>query len=508
MKEGFVPGRLSVAKVPAPDARSPRNLCVLHASPELEAPAAPEAPNRQAANTASPPSIAVLLSVAALAISCSDPGPSGTSPTTVVSSAPRGGGSEFWLRRSELSDSPGGPVSRRVEGPIRVEVFPDGFLRSSPGAEEQFEGFLAPSLMETPSDRSGLMLYAQRSTELHFGTPDGPVIGLLHPGAMVAVAPHGHDHWTVAIPRYRTESEQLLLAFTERSTLGLEPRTEVAPVLTGDRLRDHRLLLMLWEEANVGVQALCGDLYLDGFHAKQYYRGVELRGVIAPRDWPPLPEPWGPNRCPPAHIYRNESGYVTYDGRDALDLVTTDSIPASHTLVRPPDPDPLGALIRHGGTIYWLVSAQHGLECQEWRFRPRSAPSWARGAAVTKMYAELGRVADRRRATFSVEYAPSTGQAAPGVIDMFGPHLADGGGSKCGEGLALIAAESDRLYLSPTITVSGAEGVAVAFRKDQVEHWFISKDGCLSARPAAEKAQRMDESTVERFGLRRNCASE
>jgi hypothetical protein len=73
------------------------------------------------------------------------------------------------------------------------------FLRS-------LEGFIPEAIRKTPADRRGLMLHGQRVSELHLDSPAGPVIGRIHPGAFVSVAPQDGATWLVAVPRYSGSS--------------------------------------------------------------------------------------------------------------------------------------------------------------------------------------------------------------------------------------------------------------------------------------------------------------
>ena len=93
----------------------------------------------------------------------------------------------YWLRDAELLDSPGGRAVRTVDAPILIELSQDGGVRKADGTG-MWLGYLPEALLQTPEPGHGLMLYAQRVGELHLDSPSGPVIGRLHPGAVVTVA--------------------------------------------------------------------------------------------------------------------------------------------------------------------------------------------------------------------------------------------------------------------------------------------------------------------------------
>ncbi len=97
----------------------------------------------------------------------------------------------YWLRNATLLDRPQGAPTGTVRGPLLVAPHAEVRVRSVLGGAATIEGFLPSERLTTPADRSGLMLYAQRTTELHYPSPSGPVTGRLHPGAFVSVAPGG-----------------------------------------------------------------------------------------------------------------------------------------------------------------------------------------------------------------------------------------------------------------------------------------------------------------------------
>lgn len=167
-----------------------------------------------------------------------------------------------------------------------MELLAGGKVRSLPGAAEPFEGYLPAEALTTPADRRGLMLHARRVVDLRLGAPDGEVVGRLHPGALVSVAPDAAaGTWLVAVPRYTDANGGPLLAHVERDALGPEPRPIVPPVLPGEVHRDFSLTLWRDDASNAFVnRTLCGDFHVTEDRGRlrvtQYHAGVELTGRL------------------------------------------------------------------------------------------------------------------------------------------------------------------------------------------------------------------------------------
>lgn len=317
-----------------------------------------------------------------------------TDPGGALSAAPAPAPpAPFWLREVDLAAEKGGPPTRHIEGPVRVEVAEDGFVL---GAAENADGFLDPSIMKEPADRHGLMLYAQRVAEMHFGTPDGPVFGRLHPGALVGVAPRGGDTWEIAVPRYG------LRAFVERDALGVEPTSEVPPVLAGSVYRDHDAALSVADGAGA-TRLLCGEFrVLDG-EAIQYSRGVEIRGRL---DVPPFAS-FGDNSCGAAsHWSLGGRFFSLAPGADWLDRELGWTVFPDNPLHFPnwfPDNDPLTGFIRQRWPMFWLVRSTAGLFCEEWRFGPFTVREGGRGPTGEVLETSMSLAVDRS-VTLHVSY--------------------------------------------------------------------------------------------------------
>jgi hypothetical protein len=124
----------------------------------------------------------------------------------IAEDAGREATSRFWLRNVEpASDDPDG-ARTRPSTPERVELLAHGRIRRLDDATQP-ESQLPPEMLEDPEVFSGLALYAQATTDVHLGAPDGPVIGRLHAGTFASVVPKTATHLLVALPWRRANPD-------------------------------------------------------------------------------------------------------------------------------------------------------------------------------------------------------------------------------------------------------------------------------------------------------------
>ncbi|MBN1611528.1 MAG: hypothetical protein JW940_33145 [Polyangiaceae bacterium] len=395
-------------------------------------------------------------------------------------------------------------MRRALRGPALVELLADGHVRSMPGAVDAFEGYWPGALQNEPSDRQGLLLYAQKVAPLHYGSPAGPIIGRLHPGAFVGVRPHDSGSFLVAVPRY-SHNDRPLLAYVEPDALGPEPSEEQAPKLEGERLRDHWLWLTLSNGPR--VRLLCG-----GFSAReaagatsvtQYHEGVELTGIvdgIGLSRYPP-----GQHTCVRRLVRRKDGRLFLSTGKDPLDWLELDVIPGGFARVGLPEPDPVARLITERGSVYWVVQTRDGMRCEEWRF----AGSLAKRRDGMRVFdGTLKRQRDPRAAEYSIGYWMSASRV--GNLLLKGPHFRDDG-YRCAEGVGLIDQVGEVLYIDEASFLmpspsAGSPYEPVAYDAKDVERWYLTRSACESARRVADEqaADRGDEPV----GVHRHCYPE
>lgn len=420
----------------------------------------------------------------------------------------------FWLRNATLLDRPQGAPTGTVRGPLLVELHAEGRVRSVLGGTVTIEGFLPSERLTTPADRSGLMLYAQRSTELHHSSPSGPVIGRLHPGAFVSVAPGGDDRWaTIGVSRYGAAGEGAgpgLIAYAERSALGPEPRPLVAPELGGRVVLDQRLPLIAPGAAAPFTETLGGPLHVEAERPlllAQSRQGIELRGTLDPTYGEVVGERRGWLGSRGRAVYRTRAGLVLVDGQDELDGIDVDVVPADFLPYEALPQEPLAEALLAQRPLYWTVLGRQGATCEAWKpaeiQRPAGSPRWLEG--------QLCRPRDPEDTCYSVRYGPEplAAQRDP-VLVLLGPHWRDGG-TRCGTPYALVGRGDDVLYLAGTGRVwvprlaDGSE--AIAFHPADWEQWFLTKDACESRR-AAGWIRVADGADARRAGVHFDCYGE
>lgn len=426
----------------------------------------------------------------------------------------------YWLQRVSLSEGPNGPPVHTVQGPVLIELSENGYVNTPSDAKEQVAGYLTEATLTQPADRAGLMLYAQRTTDLHLDSKQGPVIGRLHPGAFVGVAVRGEGRGMVAVPRYnRTNAAdpKTLLAYVDVSALGPHPAPEVVPVLAGRVAHDFGVSLHLRGQWAAVDNLLCGELHfveVDGdTRATQYYRGVEVSGWLESKWY------WGdhgPTPCPGRTVFRHRDTLFLLDGRDWLDARAVASIPADFMRVAPPKDDPLRAAILAGTSVYWLTRSDEQLVCREWRPKARWLRAGQTGvnclAKQDMLEGELLQRNDSLGTYFPMNYTPVAADQSGGSLELLGPYFKRfGTGYKCGVAFQLLAAVGDVLFMErPGVYAAGGpppkEYKPVAFHPQDVERWYLTRESCHAALAKAELAIQQDPSSTERLGLHVGCS--
>jgi hypothetical protein len=473
----------------------------------------------------------------------------------------------YWLRDTELLDGPGGRAERSVDAPILVELSPDGRVRRA-GEAATWLGYVPDALLRTPELERGLMLYAQRIGDLHLYSPSGPVVGRLHPGAVVTVA--SGDAASVLVAnlgfQFRVNQEREdgiitgsstgpLVAYVARDVLGTEPLTP-APRLSpepGEPVRTHLLepfrfdLRIRGTPPNERIPALaCEDLRLtekEGDNPTQYVRGVEIRALRVTSDYDQVfTGLWYSQygavsafslSCPAHAIVGSPNHWLLIGPRNPrsgtqgspVSQEETSEIPDAFIQTRPPVPDPLVTAIEHDASIYWLLDgAEWNLAhfdsdaprnkipagdypqptCNEWRFE--------HGRRLTKPDG-LVTVEARLRYHKSIEIAPGVR-----VVPWHPIQYALSDGRRPGR-LHVSPLEENHFdkcacdYDYALLASEGAELTMmgrsvpddiVAYDPGEAERWFLSRDACEAARVRAIQAIEQDGSATTRVGFHVN----
>ena len=154
----------------------------------------------------------------------------------------------------------------------------------------------------------------------------------------------------------------------------------------------------------------------------QYCGGIQVTG------WMPRPDDRrGDNSCAPRTI---EPEYPHTPAAERRPLPPGYVAMSDDPALR----NPLGHLVRRGGSIHWLVPHDDGFKCVGWQVVPvAKSPKSKGGAVLRRVYIEDGH---RNVVTFGLGYSPRS--VAPSFLELDGPSWQGDGG----EGVGLC----DQLY--------------------------------------------------------------
>jgi hypothetical protein len=406
-----------------------------------------------------------------------------------------------------LQDADSGAV-REVEGPALVELLPGGRVRSVPSAADAFEGTLPDAVLREPQNGAGLMLYAERETDIHLDGLTGWVVGHLYPGAFVSVAPAGNG--AVQVGSLPFPIEPPIALFVEAAALGATPVEPAAPApREGSRAFVVGFPLGVWlptAPSSVRVDLLpCIDTWLSPtLGASQIVKRVELGGLLA----------FGGPSAAVSHISLRCSARVVFRAADDLLLnrisetgqPTTDEImtvPEGFANVRLEAADPLAARVEHGGSVYWLVETSGGIACEQWAFEPVRTPPrdmrpwlFTEGANWRKARLVHRDAATRevRRAWYPVQYEPRT-ERSPAVIHL--SPLRYDVRCDCPYSYHVLGGDAEEAHVMGRQVPMDV----VAYDPGDAERWFFSQARCEDAARETAVAIRRDGAAATHIGL-------
>jgi len=420
----------------------------------------------------------------------------------------------YWLRDTPLLVAPGGSEARRIQGPVLVELAPDGQVRAAPGATEAVEGYLPQWVLQNPEKGRGLMLYAQRFGDLHAGSLSGPRIGRIYPGAFVSVAPGSGEDTRVDSP-FGGGDRGALALYVGPGVLGVKPQP-LAPRQRGGKERAIRASASFFDfDAAPGgglhVEALaCHDIVYSSsaahpskYTASQYVEGVELRGerefdAAAIESRPPV-DFLTAMTCPPRSVARGDGQFVPRD--PDMHSVTIDEVPPRFLAVDPGASARLATAIEQRHSIHWLVVlGKLGLVCNEWRFDAVDTGSREgksrRETRLVRATALKSRRFGWTRPWYPVLYSPpreAPEEAGPGSLGL-GPFNPFPRGARSPSGTLRVV--GDELFMGMRLPDD-----VVAFDPSDAERWFFSSSRCETARQQAAETLQRDGADATRLGI-------
>jgi len=417
----------------------------------------------------------------------------------------------YWLTHTQLQSAGAKGTGFTVTAPRLVELLPNGYVRSIPNQEPQFEGLLPPEVLQEPQNGRGLMLYAQRVGEIHWRTPEGLLYGRVHPGAFVSVVPM--DGLMVRIGNLPFKPDQgPLVVYVNRESLGTEPR-ELASLKAPVDTRSMRWSVPIsgWiadpDEPNMKPawsSKPCEDVWVsrDLKRVSQYVRGVEVIGIAdsltAP--WPTI-DAGGGISCPGRFIAHRGAQLVLCETtkpdnpNKPAEPRVVERIPEGYRTFELPKGDPLGNAIEQGASAYWLTDDGSGPKCDQWSFRLDDPRHRAKGRKGRLVRHEKW---DRETAWFPMSYLPSEEKRL--AVLHLGTIMLSGGGTMkcpCESDYAILRADEGELEV---ISQPPPDDI-IAYDPSQTERWFLSAEKCQVARTQAAEALERDGSVATRLGF-------
>ena len=342
-------------------------------------------------------------------------------------------------------------------------------------------------------------LYAQRATELHAGTANGPVIGRIFRGGPVvaAASPDATGQLSFVLPGFTngivpdSGVSSAIVAFAPAVAFDSQSVTLERPEPVGRMVEDFPPGVEVASAPGAEPFAVtrCDDVHVlevreQSSRISQYHAGVEISGWISA----PIDVSRGPIRCKLREIYRRGPKLIARDGISAVDETELSAVPPEY--VHADDQEVLFDLVDKGKTVFWLTRTKTmEARCSAWRFHRRER---SRGATATDEArgsltgAPIVDGSARVVPSFDWEYKLAR-KGRPGQILLQGPHFQTLtgvllGGSRCSNAYTVSGTTQHAVRLFP----SDWSPERVAWHPDDEERWFDSKEACEQVARAAE----------------------
>jgi hypothetical protein len=366
-------------------------------------------------------------------------------------------------------------------------------------------------------------LYAQRVTEIRAGSPRGPAIGRLFPGARVSIAPAGvsaaHPGWMRIEGFAQNAEKDGLAAWVERSALGTR-RGEIAPPAgePGSAMRaTFGFVSTIWYDRVTKAHSLrllrCHEVWVrdEGATALQWFEGVELSGH---NDHAFV---WSSNSivhsslaCPAHAVARRGGELVLVEPNPrwepfdtATPTVLTRSVadvPAGYLPIGTPEPDPLLAAIERSANLFWIIATSDGLVCDRWKFERKPKRSDAGEMEFETRLVHPGPLEhfDASGLWYPVVYRKAeSGKPAELKLETLRSKTHPAVKCECEYRYKVLSGEGDEL-----ITLARPiPDDAVAFDPSEAERWFLSKKACEAHLDRAKASIERDGRMTTRVGF-------
>lgn len=395
---------------------------------------------------------------------------------------------------------------------LSLLILPAGACRRD--ASEQ-EAIRAESAGRVRVEQERWVLHAQRVTELHLGSIEGPVVARAHPGATLEVVSMELGVVRLLLPGFTHGTDRRPIElYGPASGFGASPVAAEPPWYPASTRMIRNMLA--WEvEPTPGsppfASTFCGDAYIVNqtpghIQIAQEHRGVELLGWL---DQGFAAMKRGVVACTSRVIERQPDGRLrSRHGSTSEDWQPVSEIPAHYVTHGAPPGRKLHEVMEHGQTVYWLViNASQQALCRPWTFHTNQANPTD---GVWGMDERLKEIPFFQRPGYAGFRAHLEGDE----LKLYGPYFsskpwkaegqeADVGGYKCAYGLGYLGATDQALRFERF----GARHY-VAWHPDEEERWYLSRPDCERAASLAREALRQNPWADPPGGAHRDCGQE
>ena len=387
--------------------------------------------------------------------------------------------SAYWLVNTELTTTPDGGPSYLVQGPTPIDLFGDGHVLSKPGQPIRLDGYLPENNVRHPRRDGGLMLYANRSTDLHLDSPGGPIIGRLHRGAFVSVGRARGD--SVTIGGIGLQKVRPRTVYVRRDALGFDVVRATPQLHVGKGRSKVAPLAFQFEDPQKGTRIVieameCYETWfpLNG-NPSQNIAGVEITGVSDTHDRR-IDQPrsyLSTAYCAMRTVSQHGSRLFLTEPQLGQEIEVTQA-PADFLPVEMLYPDPLLHALHSGASVYWMVNDPSSPFCLQCTFNQATRKTTVRAES------DIGRlrcssVNSPRTWNYSVAYRRSD-RSGPARLHL--ERLPPLPASQIPTyDYTLLGSEGDALLVTPYRVPERT----IAFHPDQAERWYLKQASCEAA---------------------------
>ena len=376
-------------------------------------------------------------------------------------------------------------------------------------------------------------LHVAKVSELRLLSPEGPVIGRVHPGAVVRILERRAEHVAFELPFRSANGHERVVGWVHRAALATEPVPRAPVALRGRVVRDFSAALTYGKQRTPFATTLCGEILLpdddpsrtvpgssmlartlledgvwddgDPIHQQRWRRAIQVEAgveIAGETEW--ILGNAGPIHCAARVVEDRPSGWFRTGGREPDRRV--EALPASWIRVTAAPSDAFADLATEKARVHWLVQTREGPSCRAWTLEARRASAGGEPRFEGRLVRRVSTPTELVVHSYPLSYEAAR-PGSFGSLGLLGPYKTtyaagrvDQSGWKCAHSLAFARRSGDTLEL-----LRSRLDAVVAYHPDDVERWYLTEEACESARQAALRALSKDERLAARLGFSRGC---